>query len=186
MRKYILACLQYTKYVLRHKYYVGIACFRMWLYRQWIVHDLSKFHPSEFFGYMERYYLNKREWDPNKDGINYARNHHQKYNKHHPEYWVLIEKTQITPLEMPEKYIKEMLCDWWWTGRTFMKQEDIRKYKYCNRFEVYAFYEENMFNMLLHPNTKQYIARFLDHKRLNDEEDAYANWWYWYLNEFYK
>jgi len=52
MSKYIL----YLKYIIRHKWYVGIECFKMGVYWRGITHDLSKFLPSEFIPYAKYFY----------------------------------------------------------------------------------------------------------------------------------
>lgn len=72
---------------------------------------MSKFFPSEAKRYMKYYSLND---DTVKVQFDLARNYHQKRNKHHWQYWVLImDSGEVKALDMPEKYIKEMLCDWW-------------------------------------------------------------------------
>jgi hypothetical protein len=60
---------------------------------------------------MRYYSLND---DSVKRKFDSAWNIHQKRNKHHWQYWVLImDNGSIEALDIPEKYIKEMLCDWW-------------------------------------------------------------------------
>ena len=51
MNKY----LKYLSYVLRHKWFVMLACFKVKLFWQGITHDLSKFLPDEFISLDERY-----------------------------------------------------------------------------------------------------------------------------------
>lgn len=48
--------LQYFWYVVRHKWYVFLACRREGLWWLGIVHDWSKFLPSEFFPYARHFY----------------------------------------------------------------------------------------------------------------------------------
>ena len=43
--------LKYMWYVIRHKYYVLIECFKVGLYWRGIMHDWSKFLPSELIPY---------------------------------------------------------------------------------------------------------------------------------------
>lgn len=115
----------YLKSLLKHKWYVGIACFRMGLYWQGIVHDLSKFSPSEYPRYVRRFGggINSGRdktgmYDPTKDeDFKYAWHHHAANNRHHPTHWCVVKDigngTDIEVLHMPEKYLKEMLCDFW-------------------------------------------------------------------------
>ena len=37
------------KKICKHKYYVGKYCWKLGLYKQGIMHDMSKFSPVEFF-----------------------------------------------------------------------------------------------------------------------------------------
>lgn len=41
-------CIQHFILIIFHKYYVGIECFKMGLFWQGIIHDLSKFSKVEF------------------------------------------------------------------------------------------------------------------------------------------
>jgi len=52
MNKY----LKYLKYVLVHKYYVFIECFKVGLFWRGIMHDMSKFFPDEFLPYARYFY----------------------------------------------------------------------------------------------------------------------------------
>lgn len=50
------AHILYFWYVVRHKYWVFLACCRRGVPLQGIVHDYSKFFPSEWFPYVEFFY----------------------------------------------------------------------------------------------------------------------------------
>jgi hypothetical protein len=119
--------LAYLKYVVLHKWFVFLACRRLrvslW---QALVHDLSKFSPAEFVAY-RRYFFDRKDerlkggLDPAEVKADFLRawNHHQKANKHHPEYWVLPgdKENGPRPLPMPSKYVREMVADWMGAGR---------------------------------------------------------------------
>ena len=134
--------LKYLKYVVRHKWFVLIACFKCGV-NPWraVIHDWSKFLPSEWFGYADWFYgpwKKLKESEPDdfrywmvhaeKDSaFKHAWNLHQKRNKHHWQYWTLIndsDNPQVTPLNMPEKYIREMVADWWGAGRAITGKWD--------------------------------------------------------------
>ena len=77
-----------------------------------LLHDLSKFYPREFG--------NRRHPLP------YAWNHHANHNPHHCEYWHSRTGGRGNgdffngqTLPMPEKYIKEMLADWFGASRAY-------------------------------------------------------------------
>jgi len=126
--------LRYFKYVIRHKWFVFIECCRFGIPWRGIVHDLSKLLPSEFVPYA-RYFegdypsFNEVKFLPpfasccrTKEEIAYdfdvAWLHHQKRNRHHWQYWVLLNDDGDTKiLEMPDRYRWEMLADWIGAGK---------------------------------------------------------------------
>lgn len=52
----VKACWGYLLYVLEHKKNVFKVCWKRGMYLHAFTHDLSKFLPSEFFPYAERFY----------------------------------------------------------------------------------------------------------------------------------
>ena len=102
---------QYLRYVLAHKWHVLIEAWKMGLIWHGIVHDLSKFRPSEFFAYAEKFY-GKKCYNVVLD-FRYAWLKHQHRNPHHWQYWCQVnDATKCTPMEMPDKYLKQMIADW--------------------------------------------------------------------------
>lgn len=74
-------------------------------------HDKSKYSKEEFEGYRQFFFPCDNDIK-NKDSFINAWNHHQKTNPHHWQYWLMYEGEKTKALEMPFKYIIEMLCDW--------------------------------------------------------------------------
>lgn len=179
MRDIIKWYKRYFTYVNKHRRYVREMCFRMGLYKQWLLHDLSKYLPCEFKSYMRYFSL----WDKSvQDKFDYAWNHHLKNNKHHWQYRVLLnDDGSMRPLEMPQKYVLEMLCDWRWVGRAFMKPEDRYKYDVAPWFEVYSRYKKNREKIQLHNVTRDFIEMFLQEQRekfmQNIEWYEYEEWY---------
>lgn len=97
--------------VLRHKWLVFIKCARCGIVWQGIVHDLSKFSPTEFFESIKYYQGNRSPIGVCRrtTGMSYAWLHHKGRNKHHIEYW-LDGDCEIQPL-MPYRYAVECVCD---------------------------------------------------------------------------
>jgi hypothetical protein len=174
MKKIIAGYIQYFSYVVRHRRYVRKACFSMGLYYQGIVHDLSKFRLSEAKRYMRWFSLSNKSIEKE---FNMAWNHHIKRNKHHRQYRVLIEDSgAIKPIQMPKRYVEEMLCDWWGVGRAFAKtKEELMRYDYCPRSEVYNWYHKNKDNMKLHEKTRRHVEIFLLDQKKIDWIDSGAN-----------
>ena len=105
------------KTITYHRYLVMQGCFKVGLYKQGLLHDLSKYSPAEFM-VGARYYQGDRS--PNnaeREDIGYSSAwlHHKGRNKHHYEYWIDYSSKAIpggmAPAPMPNKYIVEMLMD---------------------------------------------------------------------------
>lgn len=98
---------QYLKYVIRHKWFVFLACLQYGLIWRGIKHDWTKFLPSEWGPYVQYFYgpkvahptkkkLKDGEFVPVMEvpsdvqiAFDHAWNHHQKRNSHHWQYWLL-------------------------------------------------------------------------------------------------
>jgi len=121
---------------------------------QGLIHDLSKFLPSEFFPYAEFFFGRPRGktgyYKPTNTGdanFDFAWLLHQKRNKHHWQWWILPEdRGGVVILDMPIKYRKEMFCDWKGAGRAQGHGDDIREW-----------YKVNGSKMQLHENTRRWI-----------------------------
>lgn len=113
--------LRYLWSVCKHKWYVFLECCKLGIPWLGIIHDWSKFLPSEFFPYARYFYGQKTSWT--MYNMNEAWLHHQHRNKHHWQRWVLRldhpEKRELTLYPMPDKYLKEMLADWHGAGRAY-------------------------------------------------------------------
>ena len=102
---------EHFKTITLHKRLVMEGCFKVGLYWQGIVHDLSKFSPTEFL-VGARYWQGDRS--PNnaeREKIGYSSSwlHHKGRNKHHYEYWIDYSSRGIeggmAPAPMPKRYI---------------------------------------------------------------------------------
>lgn len=116
---------QYLKYMIRHKWYVTVECFKMGLYWRGLVHDLSKFLPSEWKPYLDYFYgdygvknncpakwLDKKCCEV-KQKYDEAWLFHQHRNRHHWQYWLLrLDEGGERALDIPDHYLKEMAADW--------------------------------------------------------------------------
>lgn len=108
--------LAHFKTITAHKLLVMKYCFRVGLYKQGLLHDLSKYSPTEFLA-GARYYQGTRS--PNNaereaTGRSLSWLHHKGRNKHHFEYWVdygIGAERVLAGMPMPRKYIAEMIMD---------------------------------------------------------------------------
>ena len=101
--------------VTKHRWLVRQGCFRTGLIWQGLVHDLSKYSPTEFWIGASLY---QGDRSPNaaereEKGYSEAWMHHKGRNRHHYEYWT--DMSPVTRLyesvPMPRKYLVEMVMD---------------------------------------------------------------------------
>lgn len=187
--------LKYLWYVIRHKWYVFIECCKLGIPIRGILHDLSKFKPSEWLPYVNKFYGNYPEFKKmlgnlkatytgkTKEQIEIefdkAWLHHQKNNKHHWQYWILQKDSgEQTLLEMPDKYKKEMLADWIGAGKSINGTNEVKKWYWLNKDK-----------MTLNPFTRSWIQDniysemdwiVLD-KLVNEEKEVCEIVLYWWL-----
>jgi hypothetical protein len=144
-------------YIIQHKWFVLLVCWRNGLYWQGIVHDLSKFSPIEFYAYSWNFFAIPLEvagsGDKYKNLFQYAWLHHQHHNKHHWNYWV-VDQDKKEALPIPDKYLREMLCDWAAMSRKFGDTPQ-------------EFFNKNRYKMVLHPETVAIIERKLSVQRFS-------------------
>lgn len=111
-----MKAVQHFCTITRHKILVMKECFRVGLYRQGLLHDLSKYSWAEF-SVGCRYYQGDRS--PNnaereEKGLSLAWLHHKGRNKHHYEYWIdygADSGKDMTGMKMPVHYVVEMFLD---------------------------------------------------------------------------
>ena len=120
------AHLAYLRYVLRHKWFVFVGCktlgVSLW---QAVIHDWTKFTPAEWGPYVRQFYQadgTKRRvrdtngsYDPNAQSEEFKRAwlHHQR-QPHHWQAWLSIgDGGGLEPLAIPQKYVLEMVADWY-------------------------------------------------------------------------
>lgn len=101
--------------VTKHRHAVIRHCYKAGILRQGLLHDLSKYSPSEFIS-GARFYVGSRspnEMEREENGYSLAWMHHKGRNRHHFEYWTDYNtKSKVTePVKMPIKYVAEMFCD---------------------------------------------------------------------------
>lgn len=149
------AHLAYLKYLLRHKWSVFLACRQLGvpLWRA-IVHDWTKFLPSEWAPYVHTFYApnGRKKQYVETTAFQEAWNHHQKRNKHHWQYWLLTwDRGDSVPIHMPVTCMLEMVADWMGAGRAI-----------TGKIETPAWYAKNREAIKLHPLTRARVEEVLD------------------------
>ncbi len=163
----------HLKTITVHRHLVCRYCFRLGLYRQGLLHDLSKYSPSEFLA-GARYYQGDRS--PNdaeriETGVSQAWLHHKGRNRHHFEYWVDYVRLPDGRIDfkghkMPIRYVAEMFCDRIAACIVYQKEEytDASPYEY---------YERGRKHLLLHPRTRKLLERMLRMLKERGEEETF-------------
>ncbi len=160
---------KHLKTISYHKYLVMKGCFRAGLYKQGLLHDLSKYSPTEFWVGVKYF---QGDVSPNNaerldKGYSSAWLHHKGRNKHHLEYWIdygLETEEKMVGMDMPKKYVVEMFVDRLSACKVYQKE----KYTPASALE---YYEKSKHHYVIHENTAALLEDLL--KRLAEEgEDA--------------
>lgn len=159
------ATFKHVRYLLRHKWFVLLGCW-YWNVPNWLwvglIHDWTKFLPSEWGPYTRFFYTPdgtlKYTGDSYSGGaseeFDRAWNLHQKRNPHHWQFWVMERDSgKVVVLEMPRRYLLEMLADWMGAaraqGRAFSASQ-VRKW-----------YGKHAGEIMLHPATRATLNMLL-------------------------
>ena len=146
--------------ITHHKMAVMKGCFQVGLYKQGLLHDLSKYSPEEFKTGV-RYYQGTRS--PNaaekeEKGYSPAWLHHKGRNKHHFEYWTDVSTREnnwkIVGVKMPVNYFVEMVMDRIAASKTYQG----KNYK---NDSPYLYFARNKDVLTMHPDTKRELDKVL-------------------------
>ena len=164
---------KHFKTITHHKYLVMKGCFKVGLYKQGILHDMSKYSTSEFWVGIKYYQGNRSPNNAEREAIGYSSAwlHHKGRNKHHYEYWIDYSIKEISggmaPAPMPNKYIVEMLMD----RIAACKVYNGKKYTNASPWEYYSVGKEKA---PIHPETKAALEKLLYMLAKNGEEATFA------------
>lgn len=145
--------------ITEHKLLVMRYCFKVGLYRQGLLHDLSKYSWEEFKTGAMYYQGNRSPNAAEKEvkGYSAAWLHHKGRNKHHFEYWIDFAPDKEKGLignKMPLRYTVEMMLDRIAASRTYKGKDytDSAPWEYYDRMKKY---------IVIHPETKALLERLL-------------------------
>lgn len=161
--------IKHLRTITHHHNLVMKNCFRCGLYRQGIMHDLSKLSPIEFWSGAKYYQGTQSPNNAQRRAVGYSAAwlHHKGRNKHHLEYWIDYSTREGAPLEgmkMPTKYVVEMVCDRIAASKTYKG----KAYKDSDPWDYYA---HGRGHYLIHPESEKLLEECLI--KLRDEgEDA--------------
>lgn len=151
--------LEHLKTINKHKIQVMKNCFAVGLYKQGLLHDLSKYSWTEFSMGAKYYQGNRSPNDAEREDKGYTTSwlHHKGRNKHHLEYWIdySVDKSKgIVGMPMPKEYIIEMFCDRIAACKIYNKEN------YTDR-QPLEYYMKGRSGKLLHEDTRATLEKYL-------------------------
>ncbi len=172
-----MKALDHLATINHHKYLVARGCFAVGLYRQGILHDLSKYMPSEFLVGCKYYQgtMSPNNAERAKKGYSSAWLHHKGRNKHHLEYWIDYgapepgeEKVHkgMCGMKMPVRYVVEMYVDRVAACKNYQKDA-------YNDGSPLAYYKKGRNHYMLHDDTRALLELLLS--MLSRRGERYVN-----------
>ncbi|MCR4892924.1 MAG: DUF5662 family protein [Lachnospiraceae bacterium] len=160
--------------ITEHKLLVMRGCFAVGLYWQGLLHDLSKYAPSEFVVGAIYYQGNRSPNNAEREDIGYSSAwlHHKGRNRHHYEYWIdynsRADKAEdiTVPVKMPLKYVVEMLMD------RIAASKIYNKGNYTDDLP-FRYFERSMDRIPMHRETKNFLYGLLRMLSVYGEEKTF-------------
>lgn len=163
--------LKHFRTITKHRHTVLRHCFRVGLYWRGLLHDLSKYSPTEFLP-GAKYYQGTRS--PNTaereaNGFSRAWIHHKGRNKHHYEYWTDLDlKTkQYVCVPMPTVFFAEMVMDRIAASKIYKGKD----YTDASALEYLTCSAESR---IMHPDTRKKLEFILTMLRDKGEKETFA------------
>ena len=156
-----------------HKYLVAKGCFAVGLYKQGLLHDMSKYSPTEFRVGAKYYQGTRSPNNAEREDIGYSSAwlHHKGRNKHHFEYWIDYTaqggEGPLSGMKMPDNYIVEMVMDRIAASKVYLKE------KYTDRSPL-EYYERSKSKVILHPYTRKLLEHLLTMLAVKGEAATFA------------
>ena len=156
-----MKALKHLKTINHDKLLVMKHCFKVGLYKQGLLHDLSKYSPTEFLVGCKYYQGTRSPNNAEREATGYSTAwlHHKGRNKHHYEYWIdysIVPGEGIVGQKMPVKYVYEMFMDRIAASKTYLGD------KYTDK-EPLQYYEKGAAKLgkMIHPETATLIHKLL-------------------------
>lgn len=161
--------------ITNHKHLVMKGCFKVGLYRQGLLHDLSKYTPTEFIVGCKYYQGTMSPNNAEREAVGYSSAwlHHKGRNKHHMEYWIdygAPEKKEgktiqkgLCGMKMPIRYVVEMYIDRVAASKNYQKE------KYTDQ-SAWNYYQNGKKFHVMHEDTRAVLELLLVMLSIQGEE----------------
>ena len=166
-----MKALQHLKTINHHKWLVCQGCFKVGLYKQGLLHDLSKYSPTEFLVGCKFYQGTRSPNNAEREvkGYSAAWLHHKGRNRHHYEYWLDYSTDPnegIIGMKMPVRYVVEMFLDRIAASKVYIGEA-------YNDSDPLRYYENGRAGELMHPETRALLEKLLHMLAEKGEEETY-------------
>ncbi|MBQ6560655.1 MAG: catalase [Erysipelotrichaceae bacterium] len=162
----------------RHRFLVMKMCFQCGMYRQGLLHDLSKYSLEEFVPSVKYFQGYRSPYGKEKELKGYSEGwlHHKGRNKHHWEYWVdrTHGQTQLVCIKMPINYLLESVLDRIAASKVYNGSS------YTDSKPLDFFQSSKEYHVMNQENAKE-IEELLKYLKENGEKKALA-----YYRDLYK
>ncbi len=157
--------------ITKHRLLVWRYCRQSGLFWQGLMHDLSKYGPTEFIA-GAKYYQGTRspnDLERRTEGVSKAWLHHKGRNKHHLEYWNDYPQGggKYGAIDMPLKYIVESVCDRIAACKIYMGET-------YRPDSAYEYYLHSFPHYQISAHTDHWMRRFLEDLSLHGEAHCFA------------
>ena len=160
---------KHFKTIFKHKLIVMITCFRAGIIWRGLLHDNSKFGPTEFFTSAKYFQGTSSPIDAEKKekGYSYAWQHHKGKNPHHWEYWIDFDNDgSVIASKIPYRYVVEMVCDWVGAGMVYCGEN-------WTQSEPLDYYYKVRAGRHFNPETEELLITFLTLIKENGLDEFY-------------
>lgn len=165
--------------VTKHRHTVMMLCFKIGLYRQGLMHDLSKYSFTEFWRGAKYYQGNRspNNYEREVNGYSLSWLHHKGRNRHHYEYWMDYDENRpgyVKGMPMPRRFVAEMFCDRVAACKTYQKDRYTKE-------SPARFYYRAMGKFMMHSRVRREISYLLTLLAEKDEAETLHYIRYHYL-----
>lgn len=150
---------RHFRVVCRHKYQVFKQCKSCGLWKQGILHDMSKFSITEFSASARYFQGHRSPIEAEKEDVGYSAAwlHHKGHNRHHWEYWTDFDDNgDVIANKIPLHYVIEMICDWIGAGKVYAQD------KQWSPLDMIDYYNSVRKARYFHPDTEAIILKYFD------------------------
>ncbi|MBT9779817.1 catalase [Clostridium sp. MCC353] len=158
--------------ITQHKCLVMKNCFRVGLFKQGLLHDLSKYSPTEFWSGVKYYQGNRSPNAAEREVLGFSKAwlHHKGRNKHHFEYWIDFStrlQDGLVGHKMPLRYVVEMMMDRIAASKVYKGKD----YTNSSPWEYYSFTRPYI---VINPETRALLEKLLLMLKEEGEEKTFA------------